>query len=102
MLCVLCLIVLWGFPLVTSYSGLKDRFLISYSYPSIFIDADSELVLGAHMAGHEAGEIIQGIAIALKAGAKKTDLDHCIGIHPTTAEEFVTLREPSRTIRAKA
>ncbi|MCH8163634.1 MAG: glutathione-disulfide reductase, partial [Proteobacteria bacterium] len=49
---------------------------------------------GVHMVGPEAGEIIQGIGIALKAGASKTDFDKTIGIHPTTAEEFVTMRDP--------
>jgi glutathione reductase (NADPH) len=46
------------------------------------------------MVGPEAGEIIQGIGIAMKAGASKADFDKTIGIHPTTAEEFVTMREP--------
>jgi len=55
-------------------------------------------VIGAHMVGAEAGEIIQGIAIAMKAGATKADFDATIGIHPTTAEEFVTMREPAKTV----
>jgi glutathione reductase (NADPH) len=52
-------------------------------------------VVGAHMIGPEAGEIIQGIAIAVKLGATKLQFDSTIGIHPTAAEEFVTLREKS-------
>ena len=48
------------------------------------------------MVGSEAGEIIQGIGIAMKAGATKSDFDATIGIHPTAAEEFVTMREPLR------
>ena len=50
-------------------------------------------VLGVHMGGMYSGEIIQGIAVALKAGAKKEDFDRTIGIHPTSAEEFVTMRD---------
>ena len=51
-------------------------------------------VLGVHMVGADAGEIMQGIAVALKAGATKAMFDATIGIHPTSAEEFVTMREP--------
>jgi len=51
-------------------------------------------VVGVHMMGPDAGEIMQGIAIALKAGATKAVFDNTIGIHPTAAEEFVTMREP--------
>ena len=51
-------------------------------------------VLGAHMIGPDAAEIIQGVAIAIKAGATKADFDATIGIHPTAAEEFVTMRTP--------
>lgn len=51
-------------------------------------------VLGVHMLGPDAPEIIQGMAIAIKAGATKADFDATIGIHPTAAEEFVTMRTP--------
>jgi len=51
-------------------------------------------VVGAHMVGLDAAEIIQGVAIAIKAGATKEIFDATVGIHPTAAEEFVTLREP--------
>lgn len=60
----------------------------------LIVDADTDKVLGCHMVGPEAGEILQGIAIALKAGATKRVFDETIGIHPTAAEEFVTLRTP--------
>ncbi|SDJ57314.1 NADPH-glutathione reductase [Pseudomonas delhiensis] len=60
----------------------------------LIVDADSDQVLGCHMVGPEAGEILQGIAVALKAGATKRVFDETIGIHPTAAEEFVTLRTP--------
>jgi glutathione reductase (NADPH) len=59
----------------------------------LVVERKSERVLGAHMVGLDAPEILQGIAIALKAGATKRVFDETIGIHPTAAEEFVTLRE---------
>ena len=60
----------------------------------IIVDAGSDRVVGVHMMGPDAGEIIQGIAIAMRAGATKATFDTTIGIHPTAAEEFVTMREP--------
>ena len=57
------------------------------------VDRASQRVVGAHMIGDHAGEIIQGVAIAVKIGATKAQFDATIGIHPTAAEEFVTLRE---------
>ena len=56
------------------------------------VHQESEKVLGAHMVGDYAAEIIQGVAIAVKMGAKKSDFDATVGIHPTSAEEFVTMR----------
>ena len=60
----------------------------------LIVEKVSDRVVGAHMVGPDAGEIVQGIAIALKAGATKADFDATVGIHPTSAEEFVTMREP--------
>jgi glutathione reductase (NADPH) len=60
----------------------------------LVVDRANDRVLGAHMLGPEAGEIIQGLGIAVKSGVTKAQLDATIGIHPTTAEEFVTLRQP--------
>jgi glutathione reductase (NADPH) len=62
-------------------------------FMKLVVDAASQRVLGAHMLGPDAGETIQGIAIAVKLGATKAQFDATIGIHPTAAEEFVTLRE---------
>ncbi len=62
----------------------------------LVVARDSGRVVGAHMLGADAGEIIQGLAIAIKMGATKEQFDATIGIHPTLAEEFVTLREPAR------
>ncbi len=64
------------------------------TFMKLIVDKASDKVLGVHMVGPESGEILQGIAIALKAGATKKMFDRTIGIHPTTAEEFVTMREP--------
>jgi glutathione reductase (NADPH) len=63
----------------------------------LVVDAKSDRVLGAHMVGSYAGEIIQGIAIAIRCGATKAQFDATIGIHPTSAEEFVTMRERVKT-----
>jgi glutathione reductase (NADPH) len=60
----------------------------------LVVDRDDDRVLGVHMVGAHAGEIVQGLAVALKAGATKAVLDATIGIHPTAAEEFVTMRTP--------
>jgi glutathione reductase (NADPH) len=58
----------------------------------LVVDAQSDRVLGLHMVGEQAGEIIQGFAVAMKMGATKADFDATIGVHPTAAEEFVTMR----------
>lgn len=60
----------------------------------LVVDSQTDKVLGCHMVGPDAGEIVQGLAIALKAGATKQLFDETIGVHPTAAEEFVTLRTP--------
>ncbi|WP_411564633.1 glutathione-disulfide reductase [Pseudomonas shirazensis] len=62
----------------------------------LVVDADTDKVLGCHMVGPDAGEIIQGLGIALKAGATKAQFDETIGVHPTAAEEFVTMRTAMR------
>ncbi len=71
-------------------SGLDER-----TFMKLLVDQASDRVVGCHMVGADAGEIVQGIAIAMKAGATKADFDSTIGIHPTAAEEFVTMREPA-------
>ena len=62
-------------------------------FMKLIVDRDSQRVVGAHMLGVDAPEIIQGVAIAVRMGATKRDFDRTIGIHPTAAEEFVTMRE---------
>ncbi len=63
------------------------------TFMKLIVDRASGRVVGVHMIGAEAGEIIQGIGIAIKCGATKAQFDATVGIHPTTAEEFVTMRE---------
>ncbi len=70
-------------------SGNTERTLMK-----MIVDKITDKVLGVHMVGPDAGEIIQGMGVALKAGATKAVFDATIGIHPTAAEEFVTMREP--------
>jgi glutathione reductase (NADPH) len=70
-------------------SGSTERTLMK-----LVVDDASDRVVGLHMVGAEAGEIVQGFAVAMKAGATKAHFDATIGIHPTAAEEFVTMREP--------
>ena len=75
-------------PMKHTLSGSDERCLMK-----MIVDKQTDKVLGIHMVGAEAGEIIQGMAVALKAGATKQAFDETIGIHPTSAEEFVTMRQ---------
>lgn len=74
-------------PLMHTISGLAERTLMK-----LIVDKSSQKVIGCHMVGEHAGEIMQGVAIAMKMGATKQDFDNTVGIHPTAAEEFVTMR----------
>lgn len=78
-------------PMRNTLAGNPEQSLMK-----LLVDQDSDRVLGVHMVGPDAGEIIQGLAVALKAGATKAVFDATLGIHPTAAEEFVTMRTPSR------
>ena len=62
----------------------------------LVVETASDRVVGLHMVGPDAGEVVQGFAVAMKAGATKAVFDSTIGIHPTVAEEFVTMREAAR------
>ena len=68
-------------------SGSTERCLMK-----MIVDADTDRVLGMHMVGPDAGEIIQGFAVAMQCGVTKAQVDATIGVHPTIAEEFVTMR----------
>ena len=76
-------------PLKHTLSGSTERTLMK-----LVVDTASDRVVGLHMVGADAGEIVQGFAVAMRAGATKAQFDATIGIHPTAAEEFVTMREP--------
>lgn len=76
-------------PMKLTLTDCQERTLMK-----LVVDGKSDKVLGCHMVGPDAGEIVQGLAIALKAGATKRDFDDTIGVHPTAAEEFVTMRTP--------
>jgi glutathione reductase (NADPH) len=74
-------------PLKHTLTGRDERTMMK-----LVVDAATDRVLGCHMVGPDAGEITQGLAVALNCGATKAQFDATIGIHPTAAEEFVTMR----------
>jgi len=76
-------------PMKHTLTGRDERTLMK-----LLVRASDDRVIGIHMVGPEAGEIIQGLAVAMTAGATKEQFDRTIGIHPTSAEEFVTMRQP--------
>ncbi len=76
-------------PMKLSLTECQERTLMK-----LVVDAKSDKVLGCHMVGPDAGELVQGLAIALKSGATKRIFDETIAVHPTSAEEFVTMRTP--------
>jgi len=76
-------------PMKHTLSGRDER-----SVMKLVVDRSSDRVLGCHMLGADAPEIVQGLAVALKCGATKAQFDATVGIHPTAAEEFVTMRAP--------
>ncbi|WP_227369527.1 glutathione-disulfide reductase [Halomonas sp. M20] len=78
-------------PMKHTLSGSDERCLMK-----LIVDDANDRVVGAHMVGEDAGELIQGIAIAVRAKLTKADFDATVGIHPTGAEEFVTMRTPTR------
>jgi glutathione reductase (NADPH) len=75
-------------PMKATLSGRKERTIMK-----IVVDGETDRVLGVHILGHEAGEMAQLLAIAIKMGAKKADFDATMALHPTSAEELVTMRE---------
>lgn len=75
-------------PMKHTLSGRDERTMMK-----LIVDRETDVVLGCHMVGEDAPEIVQGLAIALRAGATKRQFDATLGIHPTAAEEFVTMRE---------
>ena len=82
-------------PLKATLSGSTERVFMK-----LVVERDSNRVLGVHMVGADAPEIIQGFAVALKCRATKAQFDATVGIHPTGAEEFVTMRERRAEVAA--
>ncbi|MEC9207543.1 MAG: glutathione-disulfide reductase [Pseudomonadota bacterium] len=80
----------------STFRGLKDTLTGSteQTMMKLIVDRASDRVVGCHMVGPDAGEIMQGLGVALKCGATKAQFDATVGIHPTAAEEFVTMRDP--------
>ncbi|MDX2242624.1 MAG: glutathione-disulfide reductase [Leptolyngbyaceae cyanobacterium bins.302] len=78
-------------PMYYTLAGKDEKTMMK-----VIVHASTDKVVGAHMVGPSAAEIIQGVAIALKSGATKANFDATVGIHPSAAEEFVTLRNPVR------
>lgn len=76
-------------PMKATISGRQERI-----YMKLVVDAQTDKVLGAHILGHDAGEIIQAVAIAVTMGATKADFDRTVALHPSAAEELVTMRTP--------
>jgi glutathione reductase (NADPH) len=74
-------------PLKHTVSASGDKVLLK-----LIVERESDRVLGVHMVGEDAGEILQGFAVAIRCKATKAQLDATVGIHPTIAEEFVTMR----------
>lgn len=83
-------------PMKATLSGLPDR-----TFLKLIVETATDKVVGVHLCGEETPEITQGVAIAVKAGLTKAEFDTTVGIHPTTAEELVTMRTPTRKIRQK-
>jgi glutathione reductase (NADPH) len=79
-------------PMRSLFAGRQDRVMMK-----LVVDADTRRVLGCHIVGPEAGEMIQLAAIAVKMGATKEDFDRTVAVHPTMSEELVTMRRPVRT-----
>jgi glutathione reductase (NADPH) len=78
-------------PMRHMLSGRKRRTMMK-----LLVDQASQRIVGAHMIGDDAAEMMQAIGVAMTAGATKADFDRTVGIHPTSAEEWVTLRTRTR------
>ena len=79
---------------------MKDSFINGHnrSYMKLLVRDSDHVVVGAHMVGADAPEIIQSLAVAVTMGATKADFDRTIALHPSAAEEFVLMREASRQV----
>jgi len=79
-------------PMHSLFAGRQDKVLMK-----LLVCADTRKVLGCHIVGDHAGEMIQLVGIAMKMGATKEDFDRTVAVHPTMSEELVTMRKPVRT-----
>ena len=83
-------------------ADLSDQELLTATVraaaPQLIVNAADRKVVGAHILGHDAGEMAQLLGITLKAGCTKDDFDRTVAVHPTMAEELVTLRKPTRVV----
>ena len=84
-------------PLKHTLTGSEERTMMK-----LIVERANDRVVGCHMVGSDAGEIVQGMGLALKCGATKAQFDATVGIHPTAAEEFVTMRAPVAEPQAEA
>ena len=84
-------------PMKTLFAGREDRMMMK-----LIVAADTRRVLGCHIVGEAAGEMIQLAAIAIKMGATKEDFDRTVAVHPTASEELVTMRKPTRIVEQTA
>ncbi|MDB6181451.1 glutathione-disulfide reductase [Paracoccus fistulariae] len=83
-------------PMRSGFAGSKERMMMK-----LLVDPDTDKVLGCHIFGPEAGEMIQLAAIPITMGATKADFDATIAVHPTASEELVTMRQPSEQYRGQ-
>jgi glutathione reductase (NADPH) len=81
-------------PMKATLSGRMEKMIMK-----LIVDAESRKVVGAHILGHDAGEMVQLLGISLKAGVTKEDFDRTMAVHPTAAEELVTMYKPSYKIK---
>ena len=84
-------------PMKQTFIGGAER-----SYMKLLVDADTDRVLAVHMIGADAPEIVQSLAVALTCGATKAQFDRTVAVHPTSAEEFVLMRQPARVVKPGA
>lgn len=83
-------------PMKATITGRQERI-----YMKLVVDAQSDRMLGVHILGHDAGEVIQAVAIAVTMGATKADFDRTVALHPSAAEELVTMRTARASVPAK-
>jgi glutathione reductase (NADPH) len=84
-------------PMKNTLSGRQEKIFMK-----LVVDPATDKVLGVHVVGSDAPEMVQGFAVALKCGATKAQFDSTVGIHPTAAEELVTMRSVTRQVRKQA